>query len=41
VGDRVELWGRNLSVNEVAAHAGTIGYELLTGVSVRVPRRYA
>ncbi|WP_150912589.1 alanine racemase [Marinobacter halotolerans] len=37
-GDKVELWGRNVSVDEVAQHAGTIGYELLTGVTVRVPR---
>lgn len=37
-GDRVELWGPTVSVDEVAAHAGTIGYELLTGVSARVPR---
>ncbi len=40
VGDVVELWGRNVPVNDVAARAGTIGYELLTGVSERVPRRY-
>ncbi len=38
VGDHVELWGRNVQVNEVAKHAGTIGYDLLTGVSARVPR---
>lgn len=40
IGDAVTLWGSGLSVNEVAAEAGTIGYELLTGVSRRVPRRY-
>lgn len=40
VGDPVELWGQNLSVNEVAASAGTIGYELLTGLTGRVPRFY-
>jgi alanine racemase len=28
-GDRVVLWGNELSVDEVAQHAGTIGYELL------------
>ena len=38
VGDRVELWGRNVSVDEVASRAGTIGYELLTGLTARVPR---
>lgn len=37
-GDPVELWGTNISVDEVAAYAGTISYELLTGVTRRVPR---
>ncbi|GGC81752.1 alanine racemase [Marinobacter halophilus] len=37
-GDLVELWGSTVSVDEVAACAGTIGYELLTGVTARVPR---
>ena len=36
----VELWGTNLPVDEVAAACGTIGYELLTKVTARVPRRY-
>lgn len=40
IGDPVELWGENLSVDEVALHAGTIGYELLTAVSPRVPKVY-
>lgn len=40
VGDRVELWGQQVSVDEVASSAGTIGYELLTGVTARVPRVY-
>ena len=40
VGDPVELWGRNLSVNEVASSAGTIGYELLAGLTGRVPLKY-
>ena len=40
VGDTVELWGANLPVDEVAQAAGTIGYELLTKVTARVPRRY-
>ena len=30
--------GENIPVDEVAACAGTIGYELLTGVTRRVPR---
>jgi len=37
IGDSVELWGETLSVNEVAASAGTIGYELLAGLTRRVP----
>jgi alanine racemase len=40
VGDAVELWGGHVSVNEVATRAGTISYDLLTGVSARVPRLY-
>lgn len=38
VGDRVELWGRTVGVDEVASCAGTISYELLTGLTSRVPR---
>ena len=37
VGERVELWGTRLPVEELAAAAGTIAYELLCGVSQRVP----
>ena len=37
VGDPVELWGQNLSVNEVASFTGTIGYEILAGLTGRVP----
>jgi alanine racemase len=40
IGDSVELWGRHLSVNEVASSAGTIGYELLAGLTGRLPRVY-
>jgi alanine racemase len=40
VGDPVELWGQSLSVNEVAAAAGTIGYEILAGLTGRVPLLY-
>ena len=40
VGDGVERWGSRVSVDEVARHAGTIAYDLLTGVSARVPREY-
>ncbi len=37
VGDTAELWGRRLAVEEVAAAAQTIPYELLCAVSQRVP----
>lgn len=37
-GTPVELWGRQVGIDEVAGLAGTISYELLTGVSPRVPR---
>ncbi len=40
VGDEVEVFGENLSVNKVAAWANTIPYEILTGVSQRVRRIY-
>ncbi|MDY0310395.1 MAG: alanine racemase C-terminal domain-containing protein, partial [Castellaniella sp.] len=40
VGSSVVLWGQGgPSVDEVAAACGTIGYELLTAVTPRVPRR--
>ncbi len=38
VGDPVVLWGEGLPVDEVAAHAGTISYELLCQVTERIPR---
>jgi alanine racemase len=37
VGTPVTLWGGALAVEEIARHAGTIPYELLCGVSQRVP----
>ncbi|MDM8348489.1 alanine racemase [Pseudomonas sp. sp1636] len=40
VGDEVQLWGAQLPVDEVARAAGTIGYELLSKVTQRVPRDY-
>jgi alanine racemase len=40
VGDAVQVWGAQLPVDEVANAAGTIGYELLSKVTQRVPRRY-
>lgn len=40
LGDLAELWGEHLSVDEVAAHIGTVGYELLTRISPRVDRHW-
>ncbi|MFB0912810.1 MAG: alanine racemase, partial [Glaciecola sp.] len=40
IGTKVELWGKNLAINKVAKHVGTIGYELMTRVSKRVPRKF-
>jgi len=37
IGCPVILWGKGLSVDEVAKHADTIGYELLCGITQRVP----
>jgi alanine racemase len=37
-GDVVEIFGENLSINEVARWGSTISYEVLTGISQRVPR---
>lgn len=39
VGSEVELWGRDVSVDDVAAQAGTIAYELLCNAK-RAPKRY-
>ena len=42
VGSEVVLWGRSthgtvLSIDEVAAGSGTVGYELMCGITARVP----
>jgi alanine racemase len=39
-GDEVVVFGKELSVNQLAIWAGTIAYEILTGVSQRVKRVY-
>jgi alanine racemase len=41
VGDEVELWGEQVSIREVAHSCKTISYDLLTGVTRRVPFRYS
>ncbi len=38
VDDPVVLWGEGLPVDEIAAQAGTISYELLCRVTSRIPR---
>ncbi|HIT95637.1 MAG TPA: alanine racemase [Candidatus Aphodousia faecavium] len=37
LGSEVELWGSHIPVNEVAKRCGTIGYELLCAIALRVP----
>ncbi|MBW8319955.1 MAG: alanine racemase [Rhizobium sp.] len=39
-GDYIELFGANMPLDYVARAAGTIGYELLTGLGLRYERRY-
>ena len=39
-GDVVEFFGENISVVEVADLCNTISYEILCGISQRVPRIY-
>ena len=38
--DEVVIFGKELSVNMLAQQAGTIAYEIMTGISQRVPRVY-
>lgn len=40
IGENVTLFGSGLPVEDVAARAGTIAYEILCGVAPRVPRVY-
>lgn len=40
VGSEIEIFGKRNSINEMAALAGTIPYELTCAVSRRVPRTY-
>lgn len=39
-GDEAVLWGAGLAIERVAAAAGTIGYELLCGITPRVKLEY-
>jgi len=38
--DEVIVFGKDLPVRKVAQQAGTIAYEIMTGISQRVPRVY-
>jgi len=40
IGDPVELWGASISIDEVASFSETIGYEILGGLTGRVPITY-
>ncbi len=40
IGSSVVLWGKGLSVDEIAMSAGTIAYELLCSITGRVERYY-
>ena len=40
-GTEVTLWGSTPSVDEVAAHCDTIGYELCTRITGRTPRQFS
>jgi alanine racemase len=37
VGAEVELWGTTIPIDDVAAAAGTVGYELMCALATRVP----
>ena len=37
IGSQVELWGNEIKIDEVAAGAGTVGYELMCSLAPRVP----
>lgn len=37
IGSKVELWGNNVKIDDVAAAFGTVGYELMCALARRVP----
>ncbi len=37
IGTPVELWGKGIKIDDVAAAAGTVGYELMCALALRVP----
>ncbi|QJC37153.1 alanine racemase [Enterobacteriaceae endosymbiont of Donacia thalassina] len=38
IGSSVELWGKNIKIDDIAKSSNTIGYELMCSVTKRVPR---
>ncbi|MBS9784592.1 MAG: alanine racemase [Oceanivirga sp.] len=40
IGDRVELYGKNIDIKNMASLIGTIDYELMSTIGARVPRIY-
>lgn len=40
IGSEVILWGKGLSIDEIAKSAETIGYELMCGITQRVRKKY-
>ena len=40
VGNLVEFWGQHISIDEVAKLSETIAYDLMCGITTRVPRVY-
>ena len=40
IGDEVELWGKNVAVNDVAKFSDTSAYEILTRRTARIPNTY-
>ncbi len=39
-GDRAELFGAAMELDDFASQSGTIGYQVLTGLSARYRRSY-
>lgn len=37
IGSKVELWGEQVKIDDVASSSGTIGYELMCALARRVP----
>jgi alanine racemase len=37
IGAPVELWGKEIKIDDVASACGTVGYELMCALAPRVP----